>query len=219
MEIEQTLVIIKPETSVRRYVSTKVLSSFIKEEFNIYGFKRFKVPRTLAEKHYEIHQGKFFYEWLVNYISSTPIITLIVEGEDAISRVRNLLGATLVQKAAPDSLRGKYGVWGGANVAHASDGKETARNEINLWLTAGNLDKDTLSNSLVDQYISEWSRDPIDQTKELQSVCLRLNQDPNLKQEVYNEILKIINSEAREEEPKDIKNLTRLLVQNALPND
>ena len=137
--MEHSLVIIKPDGASRRRVGALVLKALLARGYDIRAFKEMKVSRSLAEMHYTIHKEKPFFSWLVDFISSAPVLVMIFEAENVIEDIRTALGATFVQKANPDSLRGKYGIWAGVNIAHASDSPETAANEITLWAKEGDV--------------------------------------------------------------------------------
>jgi nucleoside-diphosphate kinase len=92
-----------------------VLKALLDRGYDLVAFKEMKVPESLAKMHYAVHKEKPFFPWLVDFISSAPVLTMIFEGVDVIQGVRDALGATFVQKASPDSLRGKYGIWAGVN--------------------------------------------------------------------------------------------------------
>ncbi len=92
-----------------------------------------QVDRALAEKHYEVHREKFFYEGLVNYIVSSPVVVMVLEGHEAIGAVREMVGATRPWEAKAGTIRGDYAQMGLRNLIHASDAPETAEKEIALW--------------------------------------------------------------------------------------
>jgi nucleoside-diphosphate kinase len=91
------------------------------------------VPVTLAEQHYAVHEGKPFYDGLIKYITSGPVLAMVWEGPNAITAVRQTMGATRPTEAAPGSIRHDFGLEVGRNLTHASDGAETATAEISLW--------------------------------------------------------------------------------------
>ncbi len=131
---------LKPDAVIRRYVGARTLKTIINniEEMELLCFEEIKADKVfLAEQHYVEHKGKFFYEWLVNYVASTPIIfTIIKTKQENVAEIRKLLGPTLPEKAAleaPASIRAMYGIMGGVNVAHASDAIETAMRESRIW--------------------------------------------------------------------------------------
>ncbi len=132
---------LKPDAVIRRYVGARTLKILIDKIPNIefLCFQGMYVDRDfLAEEHYLEHKGKFFYEWLVNYVASAPILLSIVRtDEENIFEIRKLLGPTKPEKAAveaPTTIRALYGIMGGVNVAHASDGVETAKRETEIWV-------------------------------------------------------------------------------------
>ena len=132
MELERTFVLIKPD-AVQRGISGEIISRFEKKGIKIVAMKMISVSRKLAEKHYGIHKGKPFYEPTIEYIISSPVIALILEGINVIEMVRKMMGKTDPQKAELGSIRGDYGQFIGRNIVHGSDGKDTAKFEINLW--------------------------------------------------------------------------------------
>jgi nucleoside-diphosphate kinase len=134
MEKEQTFVMIKPDAVQRGFIG-EIISRFEKKGIKIIAMKLVSVDRKLAEKHYGVHKGKPFFEPTVKYITSSPVVALVLEGINVIEMVRGMTGATDPQKAATGTIRGDYGQFIGRNIIHASDGKETATFEINLWFT------------------------------------------------------------------------------------
>lgn len=140
MEKERTFVMIKPDGVQRGFIGT-ILNRFEKKGMKIVAMKLVSVDRKLAEQHYGIHKGKPFFEPTVKYITSSPVVAMVLEGINVIEMVRSMTGATDPQKAAPGTIRGDYGQFIGRNIIHASDGKETATFEINLWFTPDELVK------------------------------------------------------------------------------
>ncbi|MCD6542823.1 MAG: nucleoside-diphosphate kinase [Thermoplasmata archaeon] len=132
MEKERTFVMIKPD-AVQRGLVGEIISRFEKKGIKIVAMKMLKVDRELAEKHYAVHKGKPFFEPTVKYITSSPVIAMVLEGYNVIEMVRSMVGKTNPQEAAAGTIRGDYGQHIGRNIIHASDGKETAEYEINLW--------------------------------------------------------------------------------------
>ena len=130
--MEKTLVVIKPDGAQRGLVGP-ILTRFEQRGFRILALKMLTVPQEMAEKHYAVHQGKFFYSDLVTYISSGPVVALVLEGVEAIKAVRLMVGATRPYEAAPGTIRGDYALTGLRNLIHASDAPETATAEIALW--------------------------------------------------------------------------------------
>jgi nucleoside-diphosphate kinase len=129
---EQTFIMIKPD-GVQRGCVGNIISRFEKKGIKIVAMKMMQVPRELAEKHYGIHKGKPFFEPTVKYIISSPVIAMVLEGNNAIQIVRSMMGKTNPQEAAPGTIRGDFGQFIGRNIVHGSDGPDTAHFEINLW--------------------------------------------------------------------------------------
>ena len=130
--LERTFVLAKPD-AVQRGLTGEIILRLEKRGLKLVGAKFLSVTRELAEKHYAVHQGKSFYEGLINYITSAPVMAMVWEGPQAIAAVRQTMGATRPVEAAPGSIRHDYGLSVGRNLTHASDGPETAAAEIALW--------------------------------------------------------------------------------------
>lgn len=130
--MERTLVLLKPDC-VARGLLGEVLSRFERKGFEIVGLKLVRLSRQEAEEHYAEHRGKDFYEGLVNFISSGPMVVAALEGRGAVSVVREICGATSGQEAAPGTVRGDYALSDRFNLIHASDGPESARREVSRF--------------------------------------------------------------------------------------
>lgn len=135
---ERTFVMIKPD-AVQRGLVGEILTRFEKKGIKIVALKLVSVSRELAEKHYGIHKGKPFFEPTVEYITSSPVVAMVLEGNNAIELVRGMMGKTNPQEAAMGTIRGDYGQFIGRNIVHGSDGPDTAKFEINLWFKAEEL--------------------------------------------------------------------------------
>ena len=133
---ERTLVILKPD-AVQRAIAAEILSRFERRGLRIVALGLLKVDRAMAERHYAVHKGKFFYDDLVKTITASPVIAAVLEGQNAIAVVRAMVGATRPHEAAPGSIRGDYALVGLRNLVHASDALETAASEIALWFPDG----------------------------------------------------------------------------------
>lgn len=136
--MERTLIIFKPDCMHRMLVG-KVLQRFEDKGLRLVGMKLQQSPREQVEQHYAVHRERPFYQELVNFMTSAPVIVAVLEGPKAIQVVRNLLGATNGIEAAPGTIRGDYGVDKQYNLVHASDGPDTAKQEIELFFKAGEL--------------------------------------------------------------------------------
>ena len=134
--VERTLVVLKPD-AVQRGISGEILARFERRGLHIAALRLLRVERGMAEKHYAVHKGKFFYDDLVNVISSSPVVAIVLEGPNAIAVVRAMVGATRPHEAAPGTIRGDYALVGLRNLVHASDAAETAKSEIALWFPDG----------------------------------------------------------------------------------
>ena len=130
--LEQTLSIIKPD-AVERNLSEEIKSEFEKSGFNILKEKKIKLEKSDAEKFYEVHQTKPFYNDLCDYLSSGPIVVMALEKENAVADNRKLMGATDPKNAESGTLREKYGISIDKNSVHGSDSVENAKIEINFF--------------------------------------------------------------------------------------
>jgi nucleoside-diphosphate kinase len=130
--MERTYLMVKPD-GVQRNVAGEIISRFERRGFKIIGLKMFKITRELAEKHYGEHIGKPFFESLVGYITSGPVVAMVIEGKNAVSAARDMMGATDPLKAAIGTIRNTYGIDLGRNVIHGSDSPASAEREIGLF--------------------------------------------------------------------------------------
>ena len=168
--MERSLVVIKPDGAIRRRVGALVVDALLAKGYRIRAFKEMRVSKSLARKHYAVHEGKPFFPWLVDFISSARVLAMVFEGERAIQGIRDALGATFVQKAAPDSLRGRYGIWAGINIAHASDAPETATAEIALWTKEGGLKESDTAEKEARAYIAKYRSGDADYTTQIRDL-------------------------------------------------
>ena len=129
---ERTFIMIKPD-GVQRNLIGNIISRFEKKGIKIVAMKLVSVDRKLAEKHYGIHKGKPFFEPTVKYIISSPVVAMVLEGENVINMVRGMMGKTNPQEADMGTIRGDFAQFIGRNIVHGSDGPDTAKFEINLW--------------------------------------------------------------------------------------
>jgi nucleoside-diphosphate kinase len=132
--LEQTFILVKPD-GVQRGLIGEILSRLEKRGLKLVAARFLQVPVSLAEKHYAIHQGKPFYEGLIKYITSAPVMAMVWEGPAAIQAVRQTMGLTDPLKAEPGSIRHDFASRISRNLTHASDSPENAVSEISLWFT------------------------------------------------------------------------------------
>lgn len=136
--MERTLVLIKPY-GVQRGLIGKVIDRFERQEMRIVALKMMRMDETLGRRHYAAHVDKGFFPGLLAYMTSGPIVAMVVEGEGAIGRVRAVMGATDPIKAAPGTIRAEWAVDVQRNLVHGSDSPESARTEIALFFGEGEL--------------------------------------------------------------------------------
>jgi nucleoside-diphosphate kinase len=130
--LEQTLVLVKPD-GVQRGLIGEIISRLERRGLRLLAAKFMLVSQELAETHYAIHKGKDFYDGLIRYITSTPVMSMVWEGPQAIAAVRQTMGSTKPTEAAPGSVRHDFGLEVGRNLTHASDSVENGLKEVNLW--------------------------------------------------------------------------------------
>ena len=135
---ERTLVLIKPD-GVQRLLAGRIIARFEERGLKVVGLKLVMVDRALAERHYDIHRARPFFGGLVDFITSSPLVAMALEGPNAIAVVRAMVGATRPHEAAPGTIRGDFALETAQNLVHASDGPETATTELGLWFADGEL--------------------------------------------------------------------------------
>ncbi|MBP7602128.1 MAG: nucleoside-diphosphate kinase [Thermoflexales bacterium] len=130
--------IIKPD-GVQRALVGDVIKRFEQRGLRLAGLKLIQIPRALAEEHYAEHKGKGFYEGTVTYMTSAPVVVMVLEGPDAVAASRATMGATNPLNAAPGTIRADFGLNISRNLVHGSDKPETAEREIKLYFQPGEL--------------------------------------------------------------------------------
>ena len=130
--MQKTLIILKPDTVQRRLVGS-ILARFESKGLRVAGLKLMQVTREMGGKHYAEHQGKPFFDGLIDFITGGPVVVGVLEGNEAIAVVRSMLGATNGTAAAPGTIRGDYSISKQNNLVHGSDSPESAEREIALW--------------------------------------------------------------------------------------
>jgi nucleoside-diphosphate kinase len=138
MVIQRTFVMIKPD-GVKRKLSGEIIQRIEKKGLSIIGLKMVKISKNKAEELYAEHKGKSFFDDLINYITSGPVICMVVEGDEAVSVVRKMVGATDPKEALPGTIRGDYALSKSENVIHASDSEDKARREMLIFFNDGEI--------------------------------------------------------------------------------
>lgn len=134
MAWERTFVMLKPD-SVQRGLAGEILARFERKGLRIAAMKLISVSEEQASRHYAVHEGKPFYAGLVQYIRSSPVVAMVLEGPDVITQVRSIVGATRPNEAAPGTIRGDFGLDISNNLVHASDSNENAAFEIGVYFS------------------------------------------------------------------------------------
>lgn len=138
MALQRTFVMVKPD-GVQRGLVGEIIGRLERKGLKLVGLKLLRVSEDLARRHYAVHEGKPFFEGLIRFITSAPVVAMAWEGPDAVEVVRRLLGPTDGREAPAGTIRGDYGLDIGYNLAHASDSPAAAGQELDLWFGAGEL--------------------------------------------------------------------------------
>jgi nucleoside-diphosphate kinase len=130
--LERTLILVKPDAFARN-LTGEILARFERKGLRIVAMRLLTMDRALAEQHYAEHVGKGFFEELVTFITSGPLVALVLEGQEAVTSARQVIGATNPLEAAPGSIRGDFAIEVGQNMVHGSDSPESAQREVALF--------------------------------------------------------------------------------------
>jgi nucleoside-diphosphate kinase len=142
--MERSLIILKPD-AVQRGLVGAIIQRLEQRGLKFAGLKLIRIDQALAQRHYSVHQGKPFFDSLVRYIVSGPVVVAVVVGEGVVQTIRNTVGATNPANAAPGTIRGDFALEIGRNLVHASDSPENGEQEVSLFFHP-------------DELISEWER-------------------------------------------------------------
>jgi len=154
--MERTLILLKPD-AVQRGITGQILQRFEQKGLKIVAMKLMQITPELAARHYEMHKERPFYPGLVKFMTSSPVVALCLEGIDAITVCRNVMGKTNAREAAPGTVRGDFGMSRSYNLVHGSDSPEAAAREIGLFFPEGVLKYDYAP--------VHWVYDPVDELK------------------------------------------------------
>jgi nucleoside-diphosphate kinase len=132
MAMEKTFVMVKPD-GVQRGLCGEIVSRFEKKGLKFVAVKFMVISKEMAENHYGEHKGKGFYNSLISFITSGPVLAMVLEGDNAVSVCRNLMGKTNPQESAPGTIRGDFGMVTGMNLIHGSDSPASAEREISVF--------------------------------------------------------------------------------------
>ena len=136
--METTLIILKPD-ALQRGLCGRILGRFEDKGLQVVGMKMMKISQHLAERHYEPHKGKPFYESLIRFMTKSPVVVVALRGVGAIEISRKMMGATFGSKAEPGTIRGDFGVSNSFNLIHGSDSPESAEHELSLFFEESEL--------------------------------------------------------------------------------
>jgi len=132
LDLERTFLMIKPDGVARKLVG-EIIGRFEQKGFRLVNLKQLTPTREMAEAHYEVHRGKPFFDSVVSFISSGPVVAMVWEGDNVVELSRKLMGATKPVDAAPGTIRGDYANTIEQNLIHGSDSPENAETEIGIW--------------------------------------------------------------------------------------
>jgi nucleoside-diphosphate kinase len=133
--MERSLVLIKPD-AIQRGLAGKIISRLERKGLKIVAMKMLHMDKNLAQRHYAIHKGKAFFDDLVSFITSSPLIAIVFQGKNAVEIIRQMMGETDPAKASSGTIRGDFGIDIGHNLVHGSDSLENASKEIDLFFSA-----------------------------------------------------------------------------------
>jgi nucleoside-diphosphate kinase len=133
--MERSLVLIKPD-AIQRGLAGEIISRLERKGLKIVAMKMLHMDKKLAQRHYAIHKGKAFFDDLVNFITSSPLIAIVFQGKNAVEIIRQMMGETDPAKASSGTIRGDFGIDIGHNLIHGSDSLENASKEIDLFFSA-----------------------------------------------------------------------------------
>ncbi len=142
--MERTLILVKPD-AMQRGLAGEILARFERRGLRLVGLRLLKVDKAMAKRHYAEHIGKPFFDGLVDYITSSPIVAAVFEGSNAVTAARQLVGSTRPTEAAPGTIRADFGLEVGRNLVHGSDSVASAKREIEIFFEG--------------QRLTSWKRD------------------------------------------------------------
>jgi len=142
--VERTLILVKPD-AMQRGLAGEILARFERRGLRMVGLRLLKVDKAMAKRHYAEHVGKPFFDGLVEYITSSPIVAVVFEGSNAVAAARQLMGSTRPAEAAPGTIRADFGLEVGRNLVHGSDSVVSAKREIEIFFEG--------------QRLTSWKRD------------------------------------------------------------
>ena len=157
--MQKTLVIIKPDGVQRRLIG-KIINRFDEKGLEIVGLKMTVISEELAKEHYSVHVGRDYYEKLVKFMTSGPVVMMVLRGKKAIAVTRKLMGSTFGYEAEPGTIRGDFAISTRFNLIHGSDSEESAAKEISLFFENGELIQNDQSGL---KWIYDLSADPTDE--------------------------------------------------------
>jgi len=138
MNVERSLVLIKPD-AIQRGLAGEIVSRLERKGLKIVAMKMLHMDMELAQRHYAVHKGKAFFDGLVDFITSSPLIAIVLQGDNAVQIIRQMMGETDPARAPSGTIRGDLGINMGHNLIHGSDSLENASNEIDLFFSAGEI--------------------------------------------------------------------------------
>ena len=209
---EKFLVFLKPDAYMRKYIGATILEKIYKsEDYKILAFKEAVLSEKHAKKHYGEHKKKDFFPWLLKFIKLGPVLAMIIEGN--IQDFRDMIGKTRCQEADPESIRGKFGVWGGVNLVHASDSTKTAKKEMKIWEKEIGLKIDENVNKKIEEYVSKWKEKAVDNTKNLPPCCSAIVDSPESEKENREKLFKLLKEECYTTDEEKVRLFTDVIIE------
>jgi len=219
-EQNRTLFFLKTDATIRPYVGARILKEILDASFEPLAFQELKLSVDfLSNYHYAIHKGRFFFQWLLDYVSLFPTVALILQGSDTILELRRILGPTFPEKAAidaPNSLRARYGIFGGVNGCHASDSETTAASEILTWQTHGYLRSSADATHRAESYVDDNLDLPYVDSMRYRELSNAIVGNPDEKADVRNKFLSLLKQEVHKANSQVVHQFAESLVANSL---
>jgi nucleoside-diphosphate kinase len=214
---EDVIAFLKPDAVIRRYIGARVTKEFLDAGFTVEYFgEAYPAKEFIEAEHYAQHRRKFFYDWLVDYVTSSHLLVFILTGDDVIYEVRKLLGATIPENADCHSIRGRYGIFGGINVAHASDNAENGKRELDLWKRdVIKVRKNGGYTEEADAYLSRYIDAPMVDTVRYREISMQLVHEKINEEEARNLFVTLLSKES-DVSRETLSRFAAIMVRNAL---
>jgi len=214
--MERTFFFLKPDAVIRNHVGAKILDEILTLGCEPKTFLTLSPSRHfLSNEHYYMHKGKPFFDWLLDFVTSANLIVLVLEGKDIIKKVRETLGPTMVEKAVFEdnsSLRARYGLFRGVNLAHASDSSLSASSELLTWTFHFSLRDDAQTREKLERYISIHLDSKYVDTLQYRSLAEELEEHPDRFEEIKKDFVNLLRKENNKLENRKLEDFAEVVL-------